>query len=606
MIHPDFSDLSLFQEKNIIGFGPYSKTSLIVNKQTKQFFAKRAFIDIDQKALTKFQKSYSELYGIRYPCSILPYIVEPCLYTPYFKNQSLKNLIQKIEKRNIINKFDNTQKLIIIYGILYFLDSIHRNYKMHGRLMASNVLLDSNFNPYISDYYLCQLNTIGLFTESNCKMIDYIISMPPEILTSDSTNTYCQKSDIYSFGIILLQILTQRINVYSDISDNSETIKTLKIIGVKPLMEKTNKSKLENYLYDIINRCLEPKPNDRPTAHDIMIIINSIIQNEQEYDKQRFQQFLSSLKKNANDDKNGIDNYYPKDDPFFKQENPDIKNKKGFILTDGEIKILKRIYYYLECGVPVILEGPTKTSITLSKIVCQLRKQKLIIFNLSSDYQKSWAGISMSTGPFVEAFKNGYTLLLNKLDLASQECLQFIEEALDSSVISLENPGMPLEEIVMHKDFRLIATYNPNKRYFSNRRLNLGIKFLSRFQNIILPSNDGKCKVLDSLDEDPSTVAERLIEGKPIILKDISNFPTVVLERFNELFSSRHNLTLNEDIHDTFTSSENKELDNFSSTFRVFATCQENAVSKLSEAVSSVINASSDEINDLDFAGLFE
>lgn len=49
-------------------------------------------------------------------------------------------------------------------------------------------------------------------------------------------------------------------------------------------------------------------------------------------------------------------------------------------------------------------------------------------------------------------------------------------------------PGMPLKEIPMHPDFRLIATQNPNKGLFAAKRQDLDPAFLSRFQIIDFPS----------------------------------------------------------------------------------------------------------------------
>ena len=72
--------------------------------------------------------------------------------------------------------------------------------------------------------------------------------------------------------------------------------------------------------------------------------------------------------------------------------------------------------------------------------------------------------------------------------------------------------------------------------------------------------------------------------------KKLSNLPTEVLERFNELFSDQHSLTIPEDIYNTFTSKNKKELSNFENRFhkfRVIATCPTGYSSKLSEAALS-------------------
>ncbi|KAK8841092.1 hypothetical protein M9Y10_027933 [Tritrichomonas musculus] len=93
----------------------------------------------------------------------------------------------------------------------------------------------------------------------------------------------------------------------------------------------------------------------------------------------------------------------------------------------------------------------------------------------------------------------------------------------------------------------------------------------------------------------PGLILLPILQGDCIILKDISNLQTTVIERFNELLTGKHNITVFEDIHDTITKSDQKELSGFSSFSRVFGTCPPNSANKLSEDVLSgftVINTS--------------
>ena len=69
-------------------------------------------------------------------------------------------------------------------------------------------------------------------------------------------------------------------------------------------------------------------------------------------------------------------------------------------------------------------------------------------------------------------------------------------------------------------------------------------------------------------------------------MKNLSEIPTTELERFNELFFGC-TITLLEDIYNTFSSSSDKEIRNFSKRIRFFATCPQVAATKLSEAVLS-------------------
>ena len=172
-------------------------------------------------------------------------------------------------------------------------------------------------------------------------------------------------------------------------------------------------------------------------------------------------------------------------------------NTKNFIFTENAIRKLKEIKYYLSHNYPVLLEGPTGTAKTKSvEILCEEMGRPFKRFNLSSETKtadlfgryvgdpKSFSGISFQEGVFIEAFKNGYILLLDEINLASSQVLQSFEECLDSHKISCEIPGMPWQEIKMGEGFCLIATQNPNKGLFANKRQELGKKFLSRFHII--------------------------------------------------------------------------------------------------------------------------
>ena len=84
----------------------------------------------------------------------------------------------------------------------------------------------------------------------------------------------------------------------------------------------------------------------------------------------------------------------------------------------------------------------------------------------------------------------------------------------------------------------------------------------------------------------PGFIFSSLLQGKQIILKDITNLPTEVLERFNELLSTEPQLQLNEDLYNTFTNENKKKFENFLN-FRIIATCPLGCENKLSEAVLS-------------------
>ena len=84
----------------------------------------------------------------------------------------------------------------------------------------------------------------------------------------------------------------------------------------------------------------------------------------------------------------------------------------------------------------------------------------------------------------------------------------------------------------------------------------------------------------------PGLILNAILNDKPLILKNISKVKTSVLERFNELFSEKNILTLYEDITNTFTKEEDRELTNFKD-FKIIATSRLSDQITLSEAILS-------------------
>ena len=148
---------------------------------------------------------------------------------------------------------------------------------------------------------------------------------------------------------------------------------------------------------------------------------------------------------------------------------------------------IKKITDYMSKGIPVLLEGSTATSKTsTAEISCIFAKTKrnLIKFNMSSElslndiigkvnYDKNCVD---KEGCFLKAFKDGFPILLENINFASEDILEYISEVLDSNNIKL-----PTKIIKKHPDFCLIATQN----LFEGQ--NMEYKLISKFKVISFP-----------------------------------------------------------------------------------------------------------------------
>ena len=108
-------------------------------------------------------------------------------------------------------------RLKIAKGMARGLSYINEKKHVHGNIKPNNILLNSENEPIITDLGLDRLMTPT--SSSPCYQ-------PPERCTSEKPNS---KWDVYSFGVILLELLTgktfsvdQDVDQWSELLDGSE------------------------------------------------------------------------------------------------------------------------------------------------------------------------------------------------------------------------------------------------------------------------------------------------------------------------------------------------------------------------------------------------
>lgn len=215
---------------------------------------------------------------------------------------------------------------------------------------------------------------------------------------------------------------------------------------------------------------------------------------------------------------------------------------------------------------PILLEGPSSYKTFLSKLF--LDNSKTINLNQESSIPQLLGNGAFFTDKEAKIFylrliinickSNKYSDCLKKLNannLKENEIDELIKESKDN----------PLKDIPKSFNYALKSLKD---KLFSNKKLKDEDNLLS---NMILEFQ-------------PGLFLSAILSGNTLILKNISNLLTVVLERFNELLSGNQNLTVNEDIYNTITENTNKEITGISKSFRIFGACPNGGSSKISEA----------------------
>mmetsp|Transcript_25764 Transcript_25764/g.36226 ORF Transcript_25764/g.36226 Transcript_25764/m.36226 type:complete len:150 (+) Transcript_25764:2-451(+) len=142
---------------------------------------------------------------------------------------------------------------------------LHRQGVIHRDLAARNILLDAAFRPKVADFGMSRvtLDNIANQTDNSVGPIKW---MSPESLTK---REYSTKSDVWSFGVVIYEVLTRE-TPYKDY--NLMQIGTLVAMGNLKLVEELEK-KGEKYpakIVEIMNMCMQFTPEKRPEFSEIV------------------------------------------------------------------------------------------------------------------------------------------------------------------------------------------------------------------------------------------------------------------------------------------------------------------------------------------------
>ncbi|KAG1897318.1 kinase-like domain-containing protein [Suillus fuscotomentosus] len=189
----------------------------------------------------------------------------PAMISPWTHNGSLTTYLE-----HHFTALTIKQKLLILRQVAAAISYLHSKGVVHGDLTANNILIDSDRNAHVADHgilTMCSELSGTSYIRSNVRWAAPELFEVPE---SEESLTPQPASDIYSFGCIMLQVMTGR-PPYADVRSDHQVI-VLILKGKKPTRPSSPHD--ADSFWDFIEKCWGDIGR-RPSAVDVLDFLGS-------------------------------------------------------------------------------------------------------------------------------------------------------------------------------------------------------------------------------------------------------------------------------------------------------------------------------------------
>ncbi|XP_053777568.1 interleukin-1 receptor-associated kinase 4 isoform X2 [Desmodus rotundus] len=199
-----------------------------------------------------------------------------CLVYVYMPNGSL---LDRLSCLNDTPPLSWHMRCRIAQGAADGISFLHENHQIHRDIKSANILLDEDFTAKISDFGLARASEKFSQTVMTSRIVGTTAYMAPEALRGEIT----PKSDIYSFGVVLLEIITGLpavdehrepqllLDIKEEIEDEEKTIEDY----IDKKMSDIDFTSIET-MYSVASQCLHEKKNKRPDIKKVQQLLQEL------------------------------------------------------------------------------------------------------------------------------------------------------------------------------------------------------------------------------------------------------------------------------------------------------------------------------------------
>ncbi|KAE8662356.1 LRR receptor-like serine/threonine-protein kinase RCH1 [Hibiscus syriacus] len=206
----------------------------------------------------------------------------------YMENGSLGSLLH--EHSGSCLEWDLRYRIIL--GAAQGLAYLHHDCVppiVHRDIKANNILIGLQFESYIADFGLAKLVDNGDFVRSSSTVAGSYGYIAPEY---GYMKKITEKSDVYSYGVVVLEVLTGKQPIDPTIPYGLHIVDWVRqkrggIEVLDPRLQPRQESEIDEMLQTIgvALLCVNPSPDDRPTMKDVAAMLKEIKQEREECTK---------------------------------------------------------------------------------------------------------------------------------------------------------------------------------------------------------------------------------------------------------------------------------------------------------------------------------
>ncbi|KDP33542.1 hypothetical protein JCGZ_07113 [Jatropha curcas] len=268
-----------FEDDNLLGKGGFGRVYKAILEENKHVAVKK--LDCaGEDAQREFENEVDLLSKIHHPniISLMGYSVhEEMGFIVYelMQNGSLEDLLHGPSRGSSLSWHMRLKVALDIARGLEYLHEFCKPAVIHRDLKSSNILLDSKFNAKLSDFGLAVADSSQ--NKNKLKLSGTVGYVAPEYMLDGELT---EKSDVYAFGVVLLELLLGRRPVEKLAPAHCQSIVTW------AMPQLTNRASLPNIVDPVIKDtvdekylfqvaavavlCVQPEPTYRPLITDVV------------------------------------------------------------------------------------------------------------------------------------------------------------------------------------------------------------------------------------------------------------------------------------------------------------------------------------------------